>query len=121
MLITQGYDGGIGSNVVLDGFGGSTGRSFPWETDTNSVPLLTAPTINVVYASDRKSATVTMSCDVNEATIKYSTNGRYATTNCNSPIYTGPITIYQSGVFHACWYFNGLKSYAAHASVYLKL
>jgi len=94
-------------------------RTIVWNSFTNNVPLLTAPEINVAYANDRKSATITITCDVNDAIIRYETNGRYATTNINSPIYTGPITVTQSAVFSACWYFNGLKSYAAHASVYL--
>jgi hypothetical protein len=108
------YSSPIASQVAI------SDRTIVWNSVTNAIPIQTPPTITVVYASDRKSATVTMSCDVQGATIKYSTNGRYATTHTNSLVYAGPITVHQSGVFHACWYFNGLKSHAAHAPVYLK-
>jgi hypothetical protein len=96
------------------------GRRIVWNSETNVIPVGTPPTLTVTYAPNRQSATITMSCDVIGATIKYCTNGRYATTHANSPIYTGPITVTQSKAFHACWYFNGFKSRAAHASIYLK-
>jgi hypothetical protein len=120
MLISQGYGNG-GGNLILEGLGAqSNERNIVWNSFTNDIPLINAPTITVAYANDRESAVVTMSCDVQGAIIRYSTNGRYATTHCNSPIYTGPITVLQRSIFHACWYFNGLKSRAAHAPVYLR-
>lgn len=119
MLITQGYNGD--GPVVTQGFRGVTGRNIFWNSSTNSVPALTAPDFTVSYAGDMRSAVVTITCDVNGAFIRYETNGRYAVPNCNSPVYSGPITVKQNSVFHACWYFNGLKSHAAHASVHLKL
>jgi hypothetical protein len=118
MLITQGYS--AGDEPVLQGYS-PFGRSIIWNSTVNAIPALTAPTILVTYAPDMCSAVVTITCDVNGAFIRYETNGRYALPNCNSPMYSGPITVTQSTVFSACWYFNGLKSYAAHASVHLKL
>jgi Fn3 associated len=118
MLITQGYS--AGDKPVLQGYN-PFGRTIIWNSTVNAIPALTAPTILVAYTGDVRSAVVTITCDVNGAFIRYETNGRYAVPNCNSPVYSGPITVKQNCVFHACWYFNGLKSHTAHAAVHLKL
>jgi hypothetical protein len=112
MVITQGYSGG--GNAIVEGYLAGQ-RVITSNSIKNYVPALTKPVISLSALVSTGSAVVTITCDVADAIIRYTLNGKDSCPNFSSHVYTGPFTIYESAVIHACWYRFDLKSKHAKA------